>query len=163
MIYITIFLFLLSIMLEGIIPSLFKDIMPLFIVVMIIISSTFNIENKYLYIIIFLSGIIYDLLYTSTIFLNGFIFIFIYYISKMLIDNNINYIKAIFYYYILSILYIIIMFYFTYFYIPKSIMYILNLYIKSIIINTLYFTFLYTIFIGIKNIISNRNKKHSYF
>lgn len=163
MIYITIFLFLLSIMLEGIIPSLFKDIMPLFIIVMIIISSTFNIENKYLYIIIFLSGIIYDLLYTSTIFLNGFIFIFIYYISKMLIDNNINYIKAIFYYYILSILYIIIMFYFTYFYIPKSIMYILNLYIKSIIINTLYFTFLYTIFIGIKNIISNRNKKHSYF
>lgn len=163
MIYLTIILLFISIILEGIIPNLLKDTMPLFIISIIIISSTFKIDNKEFYISIFLSGIIYDLFYTSTLFLNGFIFIFLAYLSKILTDKNINFIKTLFYYYLLSFLYILIMFYFTYFYVPKSLLNLLILYKNNIIINSLYFTIFYISLIGIKNIISNRYKKHSYF
>ena len=163
MIYLSIILIFISIILEGIIPNIFRDIMPLFIISIIIISSTFKIESKNYYISIFILGVIYDMFYTSTIFLNGFIFLFIAYISKSLVNNQTNFIKAIFYYYILSFLYIIIMFYFTYFYVPKSMIELLIIYKNSIIINTTYFILFYFMFVGIKNINSNRNRKKTYF
>ena len=96
MIYLTVTLLFISIILEGIIPNLLRDILPLFTVAIIIISSTFKIDDKEFYISIFLSGVVYDLFYTSTLFLNGFIFVFLAYLSKMLVDKNINFIKALF-------------------------------------------------------------------
>ena len=98
MIYLSIILIFISIILEGIIPNIFRDIVPLFIISIIIISSTFKIESKNYYISIFILGVIYDMFYTSTIFLNGFIFLFIAYISKSLVNSQTNFIKAIFYY-----------------------------------------------------------------
>ena len=163
MIYLTVTLLFISIILEGIIPNLLRDIFPLFTVAIIIISSTFKIDDKEFYISIFLSGVVYDLFYTSTLFLNGFIFVFLAYLSKMLVDKNINFIKALLYYYLLSFLYIIIMFYFTYFYVPKSLIYIITIYKNNMIINSLYFSLFYLVLVGFKNITSNRYKKHSYF
>lgn len=163
MIYLTVTLLFISIILEGIIPNLLRDILPLFTVAIIIISSTFKIDDKEFYISIFLSGVVYDLFYTSTLFLNGFIFVFLAYLSKMLVDKNINFIKTLLYYYLLSFLYIIIMFYFTYFYVPKSLIYIITIYKNNMIINSLYFSLFYLVLVGLKNITSNRYKKHSYF
>lgn len=163
MIYLTVTLLFISIILEGIIPNLLRDIFPLFTVAIIIISSTFKIDDKEFYISIFLSGVVYDLFYTSTLFLNGFIFVFLAYLSKMLVDKNINFIKALLYYYLLSFLYIIIMFYFTYFYVPKSLIYIITIYKNNMIINSLYFSLSYLVLVGLKNITSNSYKKHSYF
>ena len=163
MIYLTVTLLFISIILEGIIPNLLRDIFPLFTVAIIIISSTFKIDDKEFYISIFLSGIVYDLFYTSTLFLNGFIFVFLAYLSRILVDKNINFIKALLYYYLLSFLYIIIMFYFTYFYVPKSLIYIITIYKNNMIINSLYFSLSYLVLVGLKNITSNSYKKHSYF
>lgn len=163
MIYLTVTLLFLSIILEGIIPNLLRDIFPLFTVAIIIISSTFKIDDKEFYISIFLSGVVYDLFYTSTLFLNGFIFVFLAYLSRILVDKNINFIKALLYYYLLSFLYIIIMFYFTYFYVPKSLIYIITIYKNNMIINSLYFSLSYLVLVGLKNITSNSYKKHSYF
>lgn len=163
MIYLTVTLLFISIILEGIIPNLLRDIFPLFTVAIIIISSTFKIDDKEFYISIFLSGVVYDLFYTSTLFLNGFIFVFLAYLSRILVDKNINFIKALLYYYLLSFLYIIIMFYFTYFYVPKSLIYIITIYKNNMIINSLYFSLSYLVLVGLKNITSNSYKKHSYF
>ena len=163
MIYLTVTLLFISIILEGIIPNLLRDILPLFTVAIIIISSTFKIDDKEFYISIFLSGVVYDLFYTSTLFLNGFIFVFLAYLSRILVDKNINFIKALLYYYLLSFLYIIIMFYFTYFYVPKSLIYIITIYKNNMIINSLYFSLFYLVLVGLKNITSNSYKKHSYF
>lgn len=163
MIFIMILLFVLSIILESIVPNLLKGFIPLFVIAIILVSSTFRLKENAFYVVIFLSGLLYDFLYTNTIILNAFIFLFIGYLSKMIVGDKIGFFKLLFFYYLLSCLYFLIMFLFTYLYLPHNLINLLSKYINSIAINTFYFLMLYLLFIGVKQVISNRNKKHSYF
>lgn len=163
MIFIIIILLIISLMLESAVPNLLKNIIPFFIIATILISSSFKINKKNFYVLLFITGFIYDLLYTDALILHSFIYLFIGYLSKLILSHDASFFKYIFYYYLLSLTYVLILFLITYVYVPHN---IINLIFKlrdSLIINTLYFCVLYLIFIGIKRISCNRNKKYSYF
>ena len=55
-------------------------------------------KEKYFFIMIFITGIVYDLFYTNLLFFNGLLFLMIAYISKMIYRNyEMNYFKLIIY------------------------------------------------------------------
>ena len=105
---------LISIILDGVLtnflPYLVNDLSiftPLLTVVSIFILYPLNRkkENKF-FILIFIVGIIYDLLYTNLLFLNGLIFVLIALISKVIYKNfEISYLKIIIYTIIIIVIY----------------------------------------------------------
>ena len=102
----TIIILIISILLDGILtnylPFLVNDLSyftPLLTVVTIFILYPLNrkTENKFL-LTIFVTGIIYDLLYTNLLFLNGLLFLIIIFISKYIYKNfEITWFKLIIY------------------------------------------------------------------
>lgn len=163
MIFIITILLIFSVVFESVVPNLLRGIIPLFIIAVILISSTFKVSNKAFYTSIFIFGVLYDALYTDALILNAFLFLFIGYLSKLIISEKVTFLKSLFFYYLLSLSYVLILFLLTYIYVPYS---LINLFFKlkdSIIINTIYFSIIYLFFIGIKNIICNRKQKCSYF
>lgn len=97
---------LISIILDGILtnylPYLVNDLSlftPLLTVVSIFILYPLNRkkETKF-FILMFIVGIIYDLLYTNLLFLNGLLFVLIAFISKIIYKNfETSYFKLIIY------------------------------------------------------------------
>lgn len=110
----TIIILTISIILDGILtnylPYLVNDLSfftPLLTVVSIFILYPLNRkkETKF-FIIMFIVGIIYDLLYTNLLFLNGLLFVLITLISKVIYKNfETSYIKLILYTIIIIIVY----------------------------------------------------------
>lgn len=97
---------IISIILDGILtnylPFLVNDLSfftPLFTVASIFIIYPLNRKKeKKFFLIIFIVGIIYDLLYTNLLFLNGLLFLLITLISKVIYKNfEIDYFKLIIY------------------------------------------------------------------
>lgn len=110
----TYLIFIISILLDGILtnylPFLVNDLSyltPLLTVVSIFIIYPLNRKKELkFFILIFIVGIIYDLLYTNLLFLNGLLFILIALVSKLIYKNfEISYIKLILYIIIIIILY----------------------------------------------------------
>ena len=97
---------IISILLDGLLtnylPFLVNDLSyftPLLTVVSIFILYPLNRKKeKNYFITIFITGIIYDLLYTNLLFLNGLIFVLIVLISKYIYKNfQLTWFKLIFY------------------------------------------------------------------
>ena len=144
---ITIIIMLLSILLDGIFLCIFKDFISFFYLSCMIILFMINENKKRYYIIIFIFGMIYDLLYNNTLFLDGFLYLFIMYIINFFIKNSNNFIKMFFSYNLSIIIYIIFMYVFA-IYFNNDILRTFLLVKRSIIINYLYFIIIYiTIYI----------------
>ncbi len=158
----TIILFIISFFLEGLLPNVLRNITPYFIICIITISPL-NVKNdRVLYLTCFISGVIYDLTYTNTLFLHGFIYLFLMLLSKMILGVKGDFIKT-FACYILNILiYILIIILFTFFYKSYNIYKIIQMIYDGLIINILYFLLVYLTYFVINCIFKNRLKKRSY-
>lgn len=163
MIFVVIILLIFSLLLETIIPNLLRGIIPFFMVAAILVSSILRIDTKKFYITVFIIGVLYDFFYTNTIILNGFMFFFIAYLSKLIINEDIVFFRTLFFYVLLSLSYVLILFLLTYIYVPQSIIDILIKLKNSAIINFAYFTIIYLLSFLLRHFICNRNKKRSYF
>ncbi len=151
-----------SLISESVLPNLIREFIPFFMIGTIIITSTFNIDDKKMYIMVFIYGILYDLLYTDLIIFHGFIYLGVLFLTKFILKGTLNFFKMIFSYYLIIIIYSIIMYLFTFFIASIDFMNVFSLIIKSLLINSLVFILYYIIFIGTKCLIRNRRKKHSY-
>ena len=137
-----------SFLLEGIMSNIFPSTLSnisYFTTIYIIISfaiiySYFDNDKKF-FILIFIFGILFDILYTSTIFVNTFIFIIIGIVIKILYNvlpenvfmtNIISYIGIIIYH-ILSFIILMIIGYMDY-----SIILLFNIIIHSIFMTIIY-------------------------
>lgn len=155
-------LFLISLLLESLVPNIIREFIPFFIIGAIVISSAFlNNKNKCL-LLIFIFGVLYDLFYTDLLVFNGFIFSVLFLLSNLIIKDKKNFFLMIITYYLLMILYSIFMSLFSFIYISINIENLINIIIKSLSINSLYFITIYLLFIGIKCLICNRRKKRTY-
>lgn len=160
MIY-AIILFIVSFFIEILIPNIIKNFIPFFILSSILISA-FLVDDKKYYIVLFIFGIIYDLICTNTILLNPFLFIVLGFITRQIIPKKSNFLTALFVYYIEIFIYILLTFVFT-FYINVNYISLFNKIFKSLSLNTCYFLLAYFNFIGIKCLSGNTHKKYSYF
>lgn len=157
---ITIILFLLSLLLEGVIPNLLSGFLLLFMLCVITLSSKI-LEKKAYYIIIFIFGVIFDLLYTSVLFIHGFIFLFLGYLIKLMVNKNDNFIKMFFTYILISVAYILIMIMFTFSYNNYDFYSLGKILLNSFVINVLYFLFIYMVYFVTNHLFSNtKNKKN---
>ena len=151
-----------SLFLESALPNLIREFIPFFMIGTIVIISTFNTNDSKMCIMVFISGVLYDLLYTDLIIFHGFIYLGTLLLSRIILKKSSNFFLMIFTYYSLLIIYSIIMYLFTFFISNVSFIQGFSIIIKSLFINSLVFIFYYVIFIGIKCLIRNRRKKHSY-
>lgn len=126
-------LLLLSLMLDLIIPNLIKDYVSLFTITIVIISAFYLKDSRY-YLIYFIIGIIYDLLFTNALFIDGIFFLLISLLANVMSTNKKNFIKKMITYYLLIIIYMVLLSLFT-FYMPN----LLNKLLNTFIISTLYF------------------------
>lgn len=101
-----IIIIIISLILDGfltnILPFMVGDLSfftPLFTLTVIsILYPYYRKKEKYFFIMVFITGIIYDLLYTNLLFFNGLLFIGISYISKLINKNyEMNYLRLIIY------------------------------------------------------------------
>lgn len=151
-----------SLFLESVLPNLIREFIPFFMIGTIVIISTFNTDDNKMCMMVFISGILYDLLYTDLIIFHGFIYLGVLLLSKLILKKSNNFFLMIFTYYLLVIIYSIIMYLFTFFISNVDFIKVFSLILKSLFINSLVFIFYYIIFIGTKCLIRNRRKKHSY-
>lgn len=147
---------LISIILDGVLtnflPYLVNDLSiftPLLTVVSIFILYPLNRkkENKF-FIIIFIVGIIYDLLYTNLLFLNGLLFVLIALISKVIYKNfEISYLKIIIYTIIIIVIYesVYAGILFIYRVVPVTLIKLLYKISHTLILNIIYTELLYLI------------------
>ena len=110
----TIIILIVSVMLDGLLtnylPFLVNDLSyftPLLTVVSIFMLYPLNRKKeKNFYKIIFVTGIIYDLLYTNLLFLNGLLFLLITLVSKYTYKNfDVTWFKLIIYTVIIIVIY----------------------------------------------------------
>ena len=159
---ICILILLFSILLSSVIPNLIIDFIPFFTISSIIVIGTFNVDKKDIYLITFIFGIIYDLLYTDLVILHAFLFVSILFLSLRIMDGLKNFFLMIALFYLICVLYSLFMYLFSISFSSLNIYIIINLLSKSFLINTLYFILLYVIFIGIKCLIGNKKNHLSY-
>lgn len=112
-----------------------------------LMSFIFIINNKNIYILTIIVGVLYDILYTSTPFLNTYIFLFLIFILKKIDVKNISLKNVLFINFLIIILYKILIFSILIFFnkIDFNIYIILNEIKSSIIINLIYTIILYFI------------------
>lgn len=151
-----------SLFLEAIVPNLIREFIPFFMIAALVIISTFKTEEKHTYLMIFLFGVTYDLLYTDLLIFHGFLFVLFFYLINLLLKQRSNFFLMIFSYYLFIFAYSAIMVFFTFLYTNINYLKLLNFVLKSLFINSIYFIFYYLIFIGAKCLIRNRSKKRSY-
>ena len=143
-------LLIVSFFLEGVVTSIISDFIPFFSLSIIIFSCFFIKDKKTYYIIVILYGLIYDLSYYPTFFVNSFLFFIISFLSYNFIKNKFNiYILCLFYFVIINI-YCIFLFLIFYNNINYSVYYLIKKIISSLIINYLYFLILFLICVLLK-------------
>lgn len=156
-----IILFLISLFLSSIMPNILREFIPFFMIAVIVIVSSFKVEEKNIYITCFLFGVIYDLMYTNLVIFHGFLYVFILFLCKMILKNN-NFFLYVFTYYLMVVIYNITMFVFAVLCTNVNVNYIINMGVKSIFINSIFFVILYLLFIGIRCLFCNRKKRRTY-
>jgi len=165
---IPIIIMIVSLFLDGLLsnylPFLVNDLSlftPMFTVVSIFILYPFfrKSEKKY-YIFLFIVGVIYDLLYTNLVFLDGCLFVVLGFISYSIQKTfNYNYLKNILYAIIMVCSYEIIYAFILLVYnmVPITLSGVVYKISHSLIINIIYFELLYIII----NFIPKKYKKIS--
>lgn len=159
---ITIILLLISVLLEGIIPNLLRCTTPFFVISVILLGGINNKTSKTFYMSCFVFGVIYDLLYTNTIFLHGFIYLFFAWISSIILPKKTNFIKVFGYYLLFMVIYVLFLVFFTFLYKSYSVISIIHILYDGLIINIFFFLIVYLTYFVINCIFKNRLKKHSY-
>lgn len=157
---VTIIILIISFLLEAIIPCLFKNTILFFTLASMILLYGINKNKKNYFITIFIMGILFDLLYKTSIFIDGFIYVFIMYLLKSLIDNKYNFIRMFLIYNLSILIYAIITFLFS-FYNNLNIIDILLLIKDNLMLNYIFFIVLYLIIYFIYYFKRNITKKHS--
>ncbi len=157
-----IFLFIISLLISSIVPNIIREFVPFFMIAVIIIISSFKIDDKRKYIITFIFGVLYDLFYTNLVVFHGFIFVIILLFSKLIIKASKNFFKMIFTFYLMVFCYSVLMYLFSFLYTNLNLLTLINTIIKSFLINSVFFILIYILFIGIKCLISNRRKTLTY-
>ena len=157
-----IFLFIISLLISSIVPNIIREFVPFFMIAVIIIISSFKIDDKRKYIITFIFGVLYDLFYTNLVVFHGFIFVIILLFSKLIIKASKNFFKMIFTFYLMVFCYSVLMYLFSFLYTNLNLLTLINTIIKSLLINSVFFILIYILFIGIKCLISNRRKTLTY-
>lgn len=157
-----ILLFIISFFLELLLPNLIRAFIPFFVIVSILIISTYKIDETKVYISLALFGILYDLIFTNLLILHAFVFVFLYYLSSIILNKSKNFFLMIFTYYLLIAIYSLIMYLFSFLYVNINVIYLINIIFKSLFINSVFFILMYVIFIGIKCLFRNRNKRQTY-
>lgn len=164
---ISIIYLIISFLLEGIMSNIFPSTLSNIsyfttiytIISLVIIYPYFNNDKKY-FILIIVFGILFDMLYTSSIFINTFIFIIIGIVTKILYNiftenvfmtNIISYIGIVIYH-VLSFIILLIVGYNDY-----NIMLLFNIIIHSIFMTIIYTSISYFI---IKFIYNKRGIKY---
>lgn len=158
----TIILLLIAVLLEGIIPNLLRCITPFFVISVILLGGINNKTSKTFYLTCFIFGVIYDLLYTNTIFLHGFIYLFFAWISTVGLPKKNNFIKVLGYYLLFVVIYVLLLVLFTFLYKSYSVISIIHILYDGLFINIIFFLFVYLTYFVINCIFKNRLKKHSY-
>ncbi len=102
--------FILDLIFSNFLPYMEGDLSfftPLIVVVSIfLIVEFFDKEDTKYYITCFVTGILYDLFFTDLLFLNGFLFLAIGYVSKFIYKNfQFDFIRVIFYLILIICLY----------------------------------------------------------
>lgn len=101
-----IIIIIISLLLDGLLsnylPFLVNDLSiftPLLTLISIsLLYPYYRKKEKYFFIMIFITGIVYDLLYTNLLFFNGLLFLLIAYISKLIYHTyEMDYFKLIIY------------------------------------------------------------------
>ena len=146
-----------SLLLDGILtnflPYLVNDLSiftPMFTLVVIsIIYPYYRKDEKKFFITVFITGLIYDLLYTNLLCFNGLLFLLIGYLSKIIYSNyRMNYLKLIIYIIIIITIYEsvtgLVLFIFNL--VPISIYKIFYKITHSLILNIIYAEIIYFIF-----------------
>lgn len=158
----TIISFIISVLLEGILPNVLKNVNLFFIICIIVLGNINKKDDNFFYLICFIFGVIYDLMYTNAVFLHGFIYLFLAWLSNKILGKKKNFINMFFCYFILIITYVITLILFTLPYKSYNISKIIDLLCDGLIINVFYFIFIYLTYIVINCIFKNRLKKRSY-
>lgn len=136
-----IFLFILSIFLDGVLLNLFSNFI-FFLTLAVIVCTVNKINNNY-FIMLFTIGIIYDLIYTPFIFLHGFIFLSLAYILKKIINKKDGFIKYLLMYVFTIVIYTIVMILFTFLYNNYNLYVLFKNILDSMLLNVLYFSLIY--------------------
>ena len=157
-----------SLILDGILsnylPYLVNDLSlftPLFTLVSIsLLYPYYRKKEKYFFIMIFITGFVYDLFYTNLLFVNGLLFLLIAYISKLIYRNyEIDYLKLIIYIALVVVVYetttVLIILVFNL--VPVTLTKLLYKISHSLILNIIYGELIYFIL----NILPKKYKKIS--
>lgn len=147
---------------EGILSNLMLSFIPCFMIASIILGNILVKQDKFYYVITIIFGLIYDLTYSNTFILNTSIFFLISYVVKM-IDNDKNYFIVLLKFYLGIIIYGFLKLLTSVSVIGHFAFYAVLCLLKSILLNTIYFSILYLLFIGIKRVIVHTKEKKSYF
>ena len=147
---------IISVYLDGLL-SLFLPYIPgqlsiftpmLTIVSLLIIYPLYRKKEKKYFITLFITGIIYDLLYTNLLFYNGLVFILFGFIIKFIYKNlDVSSIKLIFYEILIIVAYelLISLFILIFNLVPISINEIVYKITHSLLLNLIYSEFLYLV------------------
>lgn len=154
-----IIIMIISFIIESIVPNIIREFIPFFVIAGIIITALLKIDPKKYYLTLFIFGFIYDHYFMNTIVLNAFMFMFIGYVAKAILNKNVSLFKMIFCYYLMIAAYTSLMVLITLGYIKRDYVYLLIKLLNSLFLNSVYFLILYFIYYGISHIF----KKHSYF
>ncbi len=157
-----------SLILDGILsnylPYLVNDLSlftPLFTLVSIsLLYPYYRKKEKYFFIMIFITGFVYDLFYTNLLFVNGLLFLLIAYISKLIYRNyEMDYLKLIIYIALVVVVYetatVLIILIFNL--VPVTLTKLLYKISHSLILNIIYGELIYFIL----NILPKKYKKIS--
>ena len=155
----TIIIIILSLLFEIILPNIYINYIPFIFVGALIIISNFNVSDRFLYITIVIYGFIYDLLFTNFIILHPLIFILIVLLSKKVLNKTNNIFYYLLLYFVIIIIYTLFIDVIT---TNNNLLYFYNNIKTILIINTIIYLIYYLSFIGIKCLIKNKHKNHSY-
>lgn len=159
---VTVILLIVSILLEGIIPNLLRSITPFFVISVILLGGINSRDDKTFYLTCFIFGVIYDLLYMNTIFLHGFIYLFLAWLGGKMLSKKDNFMKVFACYFLFIITYVLILILFTTLYKPHSIDRVIHILYDGLLINIIFFLLVYLTYFVNNCIFKNRIKKHSY-
>lgn len=157
MIFKIIILFI-SLLLEQIIPNLFKGVLPFFMISTIFLLGIFYKKQKRDYILVFLSGVVYDLVCTDLVLFHGVIFVLTYHFVSVIFNKDHNILLKLLCYYATIFAYVFVMFLFYSIFSTVDYYNVLYVTVKSVILNTLYFLFIYVIF----KLFNHNDKKYTY-
>ncbi len=155
-------LFFISFILESLSTNLFKEFMPFFILGVITIISVSKLSKKRIIILLFIVGVLYDLFYTNFIFLHGVIYVLLFYLANFILKEKNNFFIKLLTYYLMVFIYCLIMIFYSIIISNVNIIKLIIIIGKSLLANSIYFIFLYIIFIGIKCLNKNIKVKRTY-